>query len=641
VRFERIRHRLAPLVAITTLVLAGATTFGGVHPSGAAVVASTASVTTISSNRSTARYAQPITLSAHVIGPGGTPTGTVAFAANGTPLGSAPLTAGTATLSIASLSTDLSSGVTATYGGDATYASSASSPLTIATSKNLIFLFLQPVSVGPPDGCDGQGNCDWTVTGGTQVLLQAVLFNQNPSSDPPPTASPTGTVTFHKISGDQADLGSAPVVNGIAELSMPNTSSGNFVATYAEYSGDTNFTPAQSRQAAFTFVQPPPPPRWRFETNDGATGTASGHLSADIGAGASTVTYLGGPHVFSYDATNGNLRHAWYAGGWHAETLDGAGADSFGRVNADVGRHTAAVMYNGTPHVFYYDATNGDLRHGFWTGHAWRFENLDGAAGSLALRHVVADVGETPTVNTYGTSVQVYFHDVTNGDLRHVWWDGAHWSSETLDGNVNDAAGRKNANVGTDATVTLYNGGPQVWYHDTTNGDLRHAWWNGRQWSFETLDGDVDASSGRVSSDLGDGPSVVLFGGTPHVWYHDSSAGALRHAWWTGARWLYEDLDGFGGFFGEVVADTGEGATAMLLGGTPHVWYRDATHGYLRHAWWDGSEWVFEALDGFTGGDGRVAGDVGNEPSILLFNGQPHVWYHDTTHGGLRHAWFG
>jgi hypothetical protein len=432
------------------------------------------------------------------------------------------------------------------------------------------------------------------------------------------------------------------LANGLAKVTVPLLPAGTLVRVVVSYSGDSNYQPFDSPAAAgVQLTGPPPPPRWRFETNDGAGGTASGHLSTDIGGGASGVTYAGGPHVFSYDATNGNLRHAWYDRGWHAETLDGAGADAFGRVNADVGRHTSALIYGGLPHVFYYDASNGDLRHAWWDGAHWRFEITDGSANAVAARHVVRDVGETPAVSTYGIQVHVYFHDVTNGDLRHAWWDGARWNSETLDGNTVDGSGRRNADLGQDATVTLYAGTPHVWYYDATGGNLRHGWWTGSLWLFETLDGNMTASSGRVAGDVGRHPTVLLYNGLPQVWYHDASGGALRHAWWTGAAWNYEDLDGFGGFSGEVIADVGADATAMLYGGAPHVWYRDATFGYLRHAFWDGSAWRFEALDGFVGGDGRVSRDVGNTPTALVFDGQPHVWYHDTTNGGLRHGWYG
>ena len=34
----------------------------------------------------------------------------------------------------------------------------------------------------------------------------------------------------------------------------------------------------------------------------------------------------------------------------------------------DVGRSVAVSLYQGQPHVWYYDATSHALRHGWWTG---------------------------------------------------------------------------------------------------------------------------------------------------------------------------------------------------------------------------------------------------------------------------------
>lgn len=80
-----------------------------------------------------------------------------------------------------------------------------------------------------------------------------------------------------------------------------------------------------------------------------------------------------------------------------------------------------------------------------------------------------------------------------------------------------------------------------------------------------------------------------------------------------------------------------------LYQGQPHVWYLDATAGRLRHAWWTGTQWSFEDLDGtgVPGGNGRTGNVVGFYSAVTLYQDQPHVWYLDATAAGLRHAWFG
>ena len=133
---------------------------------------------------------------------------------------------------------------------------------------------------------------------------------------------------------------------------------------------------------------------------------------------------------------------------WSFETLDSAGT---------VGQYSAVTLYGGLPHVFYYDATNGDLRHAWWTGAQWAFETLDSAG----------TVGQYNAVTLFNGLPHVWYYDSSHGDLRHAWWTGVQWSFETL-----DSAGT----VGQYNAVTLFNGVPHVWYYDSSHGDLRHAW---------------------------------------------------------------------------------------------------------------------------------------------------------------------
>jgi hypothetical protein len=326
---------------------------------------------------------------------------------------------------------------------------------------------------------------------------------------------------------------------------------------------------------------------------------------------------------------------------WNFETLDGGVADSNGRTGDNVGTFNAAVVYGGQPHVWYRDATNGDLRHAWWTGASWAFETLDGAGGSNG--RVNADVGSDAAVTLYGGQPHVWYRDATNGDLRHAWWTGTQWDFETLDGAAAGPHGQLDADVGSANAVSLYGGQPHVWYRDETNGDLRHAWWTGTQWDFETLDGATTGPRGQLDADVGSANAVSLYGGQPHVWYRDNTSADLRHAWWTGSQWDFETLDGSAvGVNGQVAGDVGSDNAVVLYGGLPHVWYRDTTNGDLRHAWWTGTRWDLETLDGTVAGpNGRTIDNVGTFNAVVLYNGQPHVWYHDADAGTLRHAWYG
>ena len=324
------------------------------------------------------------------------------------------------------------------------------------------------------------------------------------------------------------------------------------------------------------------------------------------------------------------------AGSWFSQTLDGAGGPN-GATTNNVGVFNAALMYGGAPHNWYYDSTSGDLRHGWWTGTTWATETLDGAGGANGA--TTNNVGFFISGLLYGGQPHVFYGDLTAGDLRHGWWNGSAWAFETLDG-AGGSNGRIDAAVGQYSSAALYGGLPHVWYRDTNNGALRHGWWNGSEWAFETLDG-IGGGSGQTTNDVGYYPTAILYGGQPHVWYSDSTGLDLRHGWWNGVVWSFETLDGAGGGSGQTTDNVGVYTAAILYGEQPHVWYWDVDAGDLRHAWWNGSAWAFETLDGFAGGaDGRIAASVGSFNTVALYNGEPHVWYSDATNGELRHAWW-
>ena len=334
------------------------------------------------------------------------------------------------------------------------------------------------------------------------------------------------------------------------------------------------------------------------------------------------------------------------ADSWSFETLDGDGGAN-GRTANSVGMHNTTLLYEGVPHVWYRNVTGGDLRHAWWNAAAgaWAFETLDGNGG--ANGRTANNVGYWATSTLYQGAPHLWYYDAIGGDLRHAWWNAAvgQWGFETLDGN-GGADGRTSSAVGPYGAAAVYQDVPHVWYQNATDGDLRHAWWNAAvdQWVFETLDGNGGAN-GRTANTVGLDPSAALYDGVPHVWYRDETGNDLRHAWWNGAAraWGFETLDGNGGANGRTVNSVGTYTAATLYQGVPHVWYGDNTGGDLRHAWWNAAAgaWGFETLDGNGGANGRTADMVGYYNAVTLYQGEPHVFYLDATGDDLRHARYG
>lgn len=235
------------------------------------------------------------------------------------------------------------------------------------------------------------------------------------------------------------------------------------------------------------------------------------------------------------------------------------------------------------------------------------------------------------------------------------------WHFETLDG---DGATNPTAptffNAVDPATVT-YAGSDHVFY--VGDGALAHAWWNGRAWSYEKIDGTGDegppvraigASQTAVDGDV----AVVQSGAELHVFYRQENASgkpALRHAWYAGAVWRAETLDGAGATRPGSVATSGYATKAVISDQQLHVFTIGADGASpvsLRHLRWTGTVWAMENLDGPAGAGtaGRSTDPLGIEGSlaVVTFNGAPHVFYRQedplsspADEGRLRHAWYG
>ena len=325
---------------------------------------------------------------------------------------------------------------------------------------------------------------------------------------------------------------------------------------------------------------------WHAETLDGAADAIS-TTTAQTGQTPATVTHNGVLHTFYYEATGGNLRHAYAdATGWHFETLDGE-AGASGRTADVVGYQVTAILVNDAIHLFYHDGTTKSLRHAYANAADtnWQFEVLDGQGGKTgSSTNAMSD----PTAIAYGTSLQVFYYDATNGNLRHAWINTPTdtWKFEDLDGSPNSVA-RLNTNVGLSPTVTIFGTSLQLYYYDATNGNLRHAWTSPvRGWQFENLDGDP-GSVGRLNSNVGAGISIVADDSVQKiaVLYYDFTYGNLRSAISDSLGWRFANLEGDIGSVTGYDVDIGNGISGAFFNGTLQLYSYDATRHVMRHVW--------------------------------------------------------
>ncbi len=178
--------------------------------------------------------------------------------------------------------------------------------------------------------------------------------------------------------------------------------------------------------------------------------------------------------------------------------------------------------------------------------------------------------------------------------------------------------------VGRYASLALTSSGsPCISYFDSANdGALKYACQVGATWQSEIVDSGHVGWSTSLTMDAAD---------YPHISYYNYSAGSVKYAYYDGTAWHTETVEGYGGRFGEF------NDLALDAAGHPHIAYTKSGTNWqvLRYAYYDGSAWHKETVDGL--GDA----DVGSYVSLALdADGHPHLSYQDDTNLDLRYAYY-
>ena len=218
--------------------------------------------TTLASSLNPSAYGQPVTFTATVSVPGGTPTGTVTFKDGSTTLGTGTLSGNTATYTAAA--TQLAVGphsVTAVYGGDTNYAGSTSGALsqTVNKASTTTLLTVSPSSI----------------TVGQSATVTATVSPQY-------AGTPGGTLSVSDGLTGTGNTCTITLSNGTGQCSLTPTSNGSLTVSGA-YGGDSNFTTSNGATSLTVTGTPPQ-----------ITSGASTALTAGM-AGSFMVTATGTP----------------------------------------------------------------------------------------------------------------------------------------------------------------------------------------------------------------------------------------------------------------------------------------------------------------------------------------------------------
>jgi outer membrane protein OmpA-like peptidoglycan-associated protein len=191
--------------------------------SSASVTPLVGTTTSITSSTNPSVYGQSVTFTAAVTTSGsGMPTGTVTFKDGSTPIGTATLSGGVATFTTSGLAAGTHT-ITATYGGDDSFAGS--------TSTNTTQTVGQAVTT-----------TSMTSSANPATPGQAVTFTATVTATPPGSGTPGGTVTFK----DGATLlAFAPLIGGVATFTTSSLGIGTHSIT-ATFPGNRTFAASTS-----------------------------------------------------------------------------------------------------------------------------------------------------------------------------------------------------------------------------------------------------------------------------------------------------------------------------------------------------------------------------------------------------------
>jgi hypothetical protein len=151
--------------------------------------------------------------------------------------------------------------------------------------------------------------------------------------------------------------------------------------------------------------------------------------------------------------------------------LDGSGGAD-GRITANVGTRSKLLNYGGTLQLFYYDTGNNNLRHAWAGNQGWKFENLDGDNGSIARNNGDAGIDVTASYNpSTGKLLLVYKHGT---GIKYAWSNNTGWHFAYLDGTPYSLTGQTFAAPASNPIILPYGQSLQVFY--SNSGVLKHAW---------------------------------------------------------------------------------------------------------------------------------------------------------------------
>jgi len=304
--------------------------------------------------------------------------------------------------------------------------------------------------------------------------------------------------------------------------------------------------------------------------SDGSTTTEAVDTVGNVGLYTSiALDGQGNPHISYIDATNNNLKYAYYNGtSWTLETIGGA-------VQAAT---SIEVDASGAAHIAYCGSSY--LKYAVQVSTGWWIENItpgnfDGTPNGASL---VLDRNGNPHISYTGQWANDW-------RVHYIYKKDGNWTfkgdnDQIAEADAGEGDGSSPAHYGKPTSLALdKNGNPHIAYIYLESGvrQLRYIKWTGTQWSTQTIAGIPSGFEYEIS------PSIALDGlGEPLISYY---SGKMDVADYNGTSWnIYTiDSDPYGGDYGRYSA-------LKLYSGTANLSYQYIESGFsnssLKYASW-------------------------------------------------------
>ena len=202
---------------------------------------------------------------------------------------------------------------------------------------------------------------------------------------------------------------------------------------------------------------------------------------------------------------------------WPVETLD---------KKAD-GQFVAQGQFKGNPAIVYTGSSSGDLYLSLWDGKKWNRTTVDGDStkGGKRINNLNGALSLCSTGTGKNERLNIFYTDTVEKDLLRAEYDGKKFTYETVDGNgdyIQDY--REEVRVKTASNVSVSNAcvatpqGLQVFYRDESQGILLGAVLNNKKWQYEIVDGD-SLLGGRTEGDVAFHLAAISVGKKVHLLY--------------------------------------------------------------------------------------------------------------------------